>query len=46
MKKNEIRQQKVLSYLIEEYIQTVEPVSSKLICEKYISDASIAGIIH
>jgi len=44
MKKNEIRQQQVLSFLVEEYIQSVEPVSSKLICEKYISNASPATI--
>jgi len=44
MKKNIIRQEKVLSYLIEEYIQSVEPVSSKLISEKYIKDASPATI--
>jgi len=44
MKKNEIRQQRVLSHLVEEYIQTVEPVSSKLICEKYINNASPATI--
>lgn len=44
MKKNEIRQQQVLSHLVEEYIQSVEPVSSKLICQKYISNASPATI--
>ena len=44
MKKNEIRQQKVLSHLVEDYIKSMEPVSSKLICEKYISDASPATI--
>lgn len=44
MKKNEIRQQKVLSYLIEDYIKSMEPVSSKLICEKYIRNASPATI--
>jgi heat-inducible transcriptional repressor len=44
MKKNEIRQQRVLSYLIEDYITSMEPVSSKLICEKYISNASPATI--
>ena len=44
MKKNEIRQRKVLSYLVEDYINSMEPVSSKLICEKYISDVSPATI--
>ena len=44
MKKNEMRQQKVLSYLVEEYINSREPVSSKLICEKYIPKASPATI--
>jgi len=44
MKKNEIRQGKVLRYSIEEYINSIEPVSSKLICEKYISSASPATI--
>ncbi len=44
MKKNEIRQQKVLGFLVDEYIESVEPVSSKIICEKYISNASPATI--
>ncbi|MCD4795806.1 MAG: heat-inducible transcriptional repressor HrcA [Candidatus Cloacimonetes bacterium] len=44
MKKNEMRQEKVLVYLVEEYIHSKEPVSSKLICEKYIKDASPATI--
>ena len=44
MKKNEIRQRQVLGYLIEEYIEHVEPVSSNLICQKYISKASPATI--
>jgi len=44
MKKNEIRQEKVFAHLVEEYIQTAEPVSSKLICEKYISNTSPATI--
>ena len=44
MKKNEIRQEKVLTYLVDEYIQTSEPVSSKLICEKYVQSASPATI--
>ena len=44
MKKNEIRQKQVLSYLVDEYIQTVEPVSSNLICQKYIKSSSPATI--
>jgi heat-inducible transcriptional repressor len=44
MKKNEIRQEKVLTHLVDEYIQTSEPVSSKLICEKYVQSASPATI--
>ncbi len=44
MKKNEIRQQQVLKYLVKEFIETSEPVSSKLINEKYIQDASPATI--
>jgi heat-inducible transcriptional repressor len=44
MKKNEIRQKQVLAHLIEEYIESVEPVSSNLICKKYIPNASPATI--
>ncbi|MCF7793710.1 MAG: heat-inducible transcriptional repressor HrcA [Candidatus Cloacimonetes bacterium] len=44
MKKNEIRQQQVLKYLVKEFIQTSEPVSSKLINEKYIQNSSPATI--
>ena len=44
MKKSEIRRLKVLRHLIEEYIESVEPVSSGLICEKYIQEASSATI--
>lgn len=44
MKKNEIRRREVLNYLIEEYIETVEPVSSKILCEKYVSNTSPATI--
>lgn len=44
MKKNEIRQRKVLNHLIEEYIGSIEAVSSKVICEKYVSNASPATI--
>ncbi len=44
MKKNEIRREKVLISLIDEYIGNPEPVSSKIICEKYIKNASPATI--
>jgi len=44
MKKNEIRQEKVFAHLVEEYIESAEPVSSKLICQKYVSNASPATI--
>lgn len=44
MKKNEIRQLQVLKFLVQEYINTCEPVSSKLIKEKYIQNASPATI--
>ncbi|MBN2460372.1 MAG: heat-inducible transcription repressor HrcA [Candidatus Cloacimonetes bacterium] len=44
MKKNEIRQVNVLIYLIEEYIDNCEPVSSGLICDKYINQASPATV--
>ena len=44
MKKREIRQEKILTYLIEEYIQFKEPVSSKLLYDKYIKTASPATI--
>ena len=44
MKKNEIRQENVLLHLVEEYIENLEPVSSKLISEKYVQNASPATI--
>lgn len=44
MKKNEIRELKVLNHLVEEYIATNEPVSSRLLCEKYLPDVSPATI--
>ena len=44
MKKSEIRKQKVLKYLIEDYIEFLEPISSGLICDKYIPEASSATI--
>lgn len=43
-KKNEIRERKVLNYLIDEYIDNVEPVSSKTICENYLPKVSPATI--
>ncbi len=44
MKKNEIRREQVLKYVVEEYVNSCEPISSKLICDKYIEDASPATI--
>ena len=44
MKKNEIRELQVLTHLVEEYIQTNEPVSSRLLCDKYLSEVSPATI--
>ncbi len=44
MKKSEIREQKVVKHLVEEYIETNEPVSSRLICEKYLPEVSPATI--
>lgn len=44
MKKNEIRRRKVLRFLVDEYINHQEAVSSKLICEKYLGDCSSATI--
>ena len=44
MKKSDLRRQKVLKYLVEDYIDSVEPVSSGLICDKYIPEASSATI--
>jgi|SRR5690554_6160918 len=44
MKKNEIRELKVLNLLVQEYIESNEPVSSRLICEKYLPEVSPATI--
>ncbi len=44
MKKNEIRQENVLIHLVEEYIKNLEPVSSKLISDKYVQNISPATI--
>lgn len=44
MKKSDIRREIVLKSLVEDYIKSVEPVSSGLICDKYIPDASSATI--
>lgn len=44
MKKNEIRREQVLKYVVEEYVNSCEPISSKLICEKYLADTSPATI--
>jgi heat-inducible transcriptional repressor len=44
MKKNEIRRERVLKHVIEEYVNSCEPISSKLICEKYLENTSPATI--
>jgi heat-inducible transcriptional repressor len=44
MKKSEIRREKVLKCLVDEYVKSVEPVSSGLISEKYVPDSSSATI--
>ena len=44
MKKNILRQKKILEYLVEIYISTSTPVSSKLLCEKYSENISPATI--
>ncbi|MFO7896765.1 MAG: heat-inducible transcriptional repressor HrcA [Candidatus Cloacimonadales bacterium] len=44
MKKSEIRRDKVLKFLVEEYVKSVEPVSSGLISEKYVTESSSATI--
>lgn len=44
MKKTESRRKKVLRCLVEEYIRKVEPISSKVISEEYITDSSSATI--
>lgn len=44
MKKNEMRREQVLKYVVEEYVNSCEPISSKLICEKYLADTSPATI--
>ncbi len=44
MKKNEIRIEQVLKYVVEEYVSSCEPISSKLICEKYLENTSPATI--
>jgi len=44
MKKNEVRELKVLNSLISEYIENTDAVSSRVLCEKYIPDASPATI--
>jgi len=42
--KTEIRQSQLLMYLIDEYIETNEPVSSGLLCKKYLSYVSPATV--
>ncbi len=44
MKKNELRELEVLNHLVDEFLQTNEAVSSKLLCEKYLPQVSPATI--
>ncbi len=44
MKKNEIRLHETLSALVDEYIISCEPVSSRLLNEKYLTDVSSATL--
>ena len=44
MKNVEIREQKILKSLIEEYIKTKTPVSSRILCEDHLVDVSSATI--
>lgn len=44
MKKNELRLTKTLNALVDEYILTNEPVSSRILNEKYLSEVSPATL--
>ncbi|MDP8203704.1 MAG: heat-inducible transcriptional repressor HrcA [Candidatus Tenebribacter mawsonii] len=44
MKKNEIRIEQVLKYVVDEYVSSCEPISSKLIRDKYLENTSPATI--
>ena len=44
LKKNQIRRIQVLRHLIDEYIETNETVSSRVLCEKYLPDVSPATV--
>ena len=44
MKKNEIRREQVLKHVVEEYVNSCEPISSKLICDRYLENTSPATI--
>lgn len=44
MKKNELRIAQVLRYLVDEYLRNGEPVSSKTLCDKYLSHVSPATL--
>ncbi|MCB5249314.1 MAG: heat-inducible transcriptional repressor HrcA [Candidatus Cloacimonadales bacterium] len=44
MKKNQARLVHTLSALVDEYIQTCEPVSSRVLSEKYLCDVSSATL--
>jgi heat-inducible transcriptional repressor len=44
MKKNEARIAQVLKHLVDEYLRAGEPVSSKTLCDKYLSHVSPATL--
>ncbi len=44
MKKNEVRELAVLKNLIDEYLMSKEPVSSRSLCENYLDDVSSATV--
>ncbi|MCK9329346.1 MAG: heat-inducible transcriptional repressor HrcA [Candidatus Cloacimonetes bacterium] len=44
MKNVELREQKILKSLIEEYIKTKMPVSSRILCEDHLVDVSSATV--
>ncbi|MCD4829655.1 MAG: heat-inducible transcriptional repressor HrcA [Candidatus Cloacimonetes bacterium] len=44
LKKNQLRQIKVLRHLVEEYIATSQTVCSRVICEKYVPEVSPATV--
>jgi len=44
MKKNQIRLNQTLAALVDEYIGSVEPVSSRILNEKYLTQVSSATL--